>query len=333
VTHSPAAQANDLDALFAEMVPPEVLERLARTAWAEDLGPRGLDLTSAALARATGGAEASARVAHARLVAREACIVAGLPAISTLARVFAPGVKIMTHARDAQDADRGDVLAELTGPETQLLALERTMLNLLSRLSGVATRTRAFADAIPPDARARVYDTRKTTPGLRELEKYAVRCGGGGSHRMGLFDAVLVKDNHLAGVPDDALPAIIERIAREARALAAPDRVLFVEVEVDRAEQFERLVGLPEGVIDIVLLDNMSLADMRRCAETRDRYAPRLQLEASGGVTLETIADIARTGVDRISVGSLTHGARSVDLALDFDAPEPHGASTQGARS
>jgi nicotinate-nucleotide pyrophosphorylase (carboxylating) len=214
-------------------------------------------------------------------------------------RLFAPSSNVEVHAADGEEAAAMATLATLRGPLDELLGLERTLLNLLGRLSGIATRTRAFTKAMEPSCRARLYDTRKTTPGLRVLEKYAVRCGGGFCHRIGLFDAVLIKDNHVAGVGVKELPRFIQR--------------------ADTLEQYEALLTLPPGVVDIILLDNMSCERMSHAAKRRDEVNPSLELEASGGITLETIHAISRTGVDRISVGGLTHSATVLDVAMDVD--------------
>ena len=214
-------------------------------------------------------------------------------------------------------------LAALTGPNRSILAAERVLLNFLQRLCGVATLTRAFVDAVA-GTDARIYDTRKTTPGWRALEKYAVRCGGGHNHRMGLYDAVLIKDNHLADLDPQRLSfAVFEMLNRVASgktssptkgdATLAPE---FVMVEADTPEQVEELFKVVG--IDVVMLDNFSADDLRRSVERRNALglAGKITLEASGGITLETIGDVARTGVDRISVGALTHSATAVDLSL-----------------
>lgn len=286
------------------------VRRLIELARDEDLGvgPEGGDITSMSCIPA----EAQARAA---VVARQACVVAGLAVLPTLLEVLAPGVRADPRVRDGEAVEPGAALAAIEGPARQVLALERTMLNLLSRLSGVATRTAAFVRAIPEGAKAALYDTRKTTPGLRILEKYAVRCGGGRSHRMGLHDAVLIKDNHLVGVEPACLGEFIAAAAARARSIRPG--IAFVEVETDTIEQLERVLALGPGVVDLVLLDNMSAAEIGRAVRRRDAIAPGVGLEVSGGVTLETIADLARTGVERISCGSLTHHAVWVDLGLD----------------
>ncbi len=248
-------------------------------------------------------------------------VLAGARFCPELCEVFGVAVEIETLASDGETAHAGQAVMRLTGSKSDLLRVERTLLNLLGRLSGVATHTRRFVDAVEravPDHPPRVLDTRKTTPGLRLPEKYAVACGGGTCHRLGLYDAVMVKDNHLAGLDASEIRDRIVEVARRARA-KRPD-CAFVEVEVDTMEQLEAVLAVERGVVDIVLLDNMEPGMLRRCVEMRDRMAPDVSLEASGGVTLETIGTIARTGVDRISVGALTHHAIWLDVGLDFEA-------------
>ncbi|HBS28877.1 MAG TPA: hypothetical protein DEB06_05380 [Phycisphaerales bacterium] len=180
----------------------------------------------------------------------------------------------------------------------------------------MATATAAYASALGAGAKAMLYDTRKTTPGLRVLEKYAVRCAGARCHRLGLHDALLIKDNHLAGLP---IEAIAPRVAEASRSARASFDIRFVEVEVDSLAQLEALLRLPPGLVDIVLLDNMTLETLRQAVQARDRLNPTLALEASGGVTLTSIGPIARTGVERISAGAVTHQAQSIDIALDAE--------------
>jgi nicotinate-nucleotide pyrophosphorylase (carboxylating) len=209
------------------------------------------------------------------------------------------------------------------GPARSLLTAERLILNFVGRLSGIATLTHRFVEAIA-GTKSRIYDTRKTTPGWRRLEKYAVRQGGGHNHRTGLFDAVLIKDNHLAlrmATADrtqfSAAAAIWEarKFIQENFPADDPRREMIVEVEIDSLDQLQAVLAeLP----DIVLLDNMSLDELRRAVEIRNSLAKTVDLEASGGVTLETVRAIAATGVDRISAGALTHSAGSLDVALDW---------------
>lgn len=302
----------ELDALYRSLASTGLVRRLLELARDEDLGPNG-DITSALTI------PESAR-ARAALVAREPGVISGLAALPHLIAVFAPRVTATPAHADGHAARAGDTLATLEGPARDVLALERTALNLIGRLSGIATRTAELSRLIS-GTRARLCDTRKTTPGLRVLEKYAVRCGGGASHRLGLHDAVLIKDNHLAGVPAERLGAFVADAARRARRLGTPPA--FIEVEVDSLDQADRLFAVadePDGspLLDMILLDNFPIDRMREAVRRRDRLAPRVLLEASGGINASTLAAVAATGVDRISLGTLTHGARSLDVALDF---------------
>lgn len=283
---------------------PVWLERTVRTALDEDLGPDpGRDVTT----QATVPPEALG-VAH--LVARAPGVVAGLDVVpEVLAQtaerlgVAAPGLE-----RLADDGDRvapGDVLAVLDGPVQVLLVAERTLLNLVCRASGVATHTRRFADLLV-GTDAKVLDTRKTTPGLRELDKHAVRAGGGTNKRMGLFDVAMVKDNHVvaAGSVTAAIEAVRSRF---------PDVAIQVE-----ADTFDQAVEAVEAGADFLLLDNMTPAELEQVVtEVRER-APHVELEATGNVTLERARAIALTGVDYLSVGALTHSSPILDLALDL---------------
>ncbi|MCC6952072.1 MAG: carboxylating nicotinate-nucleotide diphosphorylase [Phycisphaerales bacterium] len=296
-------------ALWERLASGGLIHRLIDLAHDEDLGAGG-DVTSAAcLSPATPG--------RARIIARAPGVISGLAALPIIMPRFAPGSTFTVHCQDGTNVRARTDLATLTGPLTELLAAERTILNLLGRLSGVATLTATHVAALPPGCRARVYDTRKTTPGLRVLEKYAVRCGGGLSHRLGLHDAVLIKDNHIASVPCAQLARFVADAAARAR---ANSRIDFVQVEADTLDQFESLLSLPRGTIDIVLLDNMTTHQLRHACTRRDQVNPGLELEASGGVTLSTLPAIASTGVDRISIGALTHHAVSLDVAMDVDA-------------
>lgn len=257
--------------------------------------------------------------ARAKIVARAAGVIAGLAAIPDLVRALAPGCVAKAKVVDGTHVAANTNLCEISGPLDEMLEFERTTLNLLSRLSGIATRTAQFVTAIPAGSRAKLYDTRKTTPGLRVLEKYAVRCGGGFCHRIGLYDAVLIKDNHIAGVAVGQLAGVVASAAARARAMAHHP-LQFIEVEVDSLAQFAAVLTLAAGTVDIVLLDNMGPATLREAVAMRDAGNPGLQLEASGGITLATIGEVAMTGVDRISTGSVTHSAVSLDLAMDVIA-------------
>ena len=221
--------------------------------------------------------------------------------------------------------EAGQIVAMVEGPAQKLLTAERPALNLIGRLSGIATLTRRYVDGVA-GTKARIYDTRKTTPGLRRLEKYAVRCGGGCNHRQGLFEAILIKDNHLAlgaqsdsGRPGFSPAEAIEEARRFFARKRSPEAASasIVEIEVDTLDQLDAV--LPAGP-DIVLLDNMGPAKLEEAVARRDSVNPAVQLEASGGVNLDTVRAIAESGVDRISVGALTHSAVVLDVALDWAA-------------
>ncbi|MCE7973445.1 MAG: carboxylating nicotinate-nucleotide diphosphorylase [Leptolyngbya sp. PLA1] len=286
-----------------------LVQRLIDLAHDEDLGREG-DVTSAACLD-------SSAPGHARIIARAEGVISGLAALPLILHRFAPRCSLTLFASDGCRVPARTDLAALRGPLVELLAAERTALNLLGRLSGIASLTATHVAALPDASRARVYDTRKTTPGLRVLEKYAVRCGGGLSHRLGLHDAVLIKDNHIAGISTSNLARFVAEASARARALG---HISFVEVEADTLDQFEALLSLPPGVVDIVLLDNMTPEQLSHACARRDRLNPRLELEASGGISLATLPRIAATGVDRISIGALTHHAVSLDVAMDVDA-------------
>lgn len=307
-----------LPELYAELAREGHIRRLLELARDEDLGPdpeRG-DVTS----RACVGASVRGRF---HVVAREAGVVSGLACLDELLHLFRVDADAVVHVRDGQAVEAGACIAELRGQVRGVLGVERTLLNLVGRLSGIATRTRRFVQRVAGTG-AQVCDTRKTTPGLRVLEKYAVRCGGGVLHRLGLFDAVLIKDNHLAAMQgsaggDAAFAEWVRFAVRRARDEAPRAGLRFVELEVDTLDQFRAVVEAGGCGVDLVLLDNMETASLRGAVELRDRCGlrGRLALEASGGVTLERIGEIAATGVERIAVGSLTHGAVSLDVGLD----------------
>lgn len=254
------------------------------------------------------------------IVARQPGVISGLAVLPQLVERIATRYQNFQHIdlklqkTDGERCTTGDTLAELTGNLRTILALERTALNLIGRMSGVATLTAQYVDAVR-GTKAVICDTRKTMPGMRALDKYAVRCGGGTLHRIGLYDAALYKDNHLAGVPIEKLRNVITTAALVARKM---HNVQFVEVEVDSLAQFEQLLAIEHGVIDIVLLDNFNNDNLRQAVAMRNERAPHLELEASGGVTLKTVRAIAETGVDRISVGALTHSSPHLDVALDM---------------
>ncbi len=275
---------------------PAAVDRLVRMALEED-APWG-DLTSQTLVPAQARFTAS-------LVAREPGLLCGMALFTAAMQLTDTTLTIASLHQDGGSFTRGEVLAQVEGPARSILQAERVALNLLQRLSGIATRTAEFVSAVAGTG-ARIVDTRKTTPGLRYFERYAVRCGGGFNHRFSLSDAVLVKDNHLAALGEADLTTAL----REVRA-RLPHTTHF-EVEVDRLDQIESVL---EAGVDTVLLDNFSLADLRTAVV---QIGDRALTEASGSVRLETVAEIARTGVGIISIGALTHSVRSLDLGLDI---------------
>lgn len=295
------------DALLDALLPAPALRAQVAAALAEDLGSAG-DVTSESMV------DAGAR-GRAVLRARQAGVVCGVRVAMEVIAQAAPAANVSVHVRDAERVEAGATILSVEGPLRGILAAERTMLNFVGRLSGVATLTAAFVEAVA-GTRAAVVDTRKTTPGMRMLEKHAVRCGGGANHRIGLFDAMLVKDNHVAGLEPAAFAARIAEAATQAR---GRHPIRFVEVECDSIDQLAALAALPSGTVDWALLDNMDPERLAACVALRDHSCPALRLEASGGVTLQAVAAIARTGVDRISVGALTHSAPCLDVGLDIE--------------
>jgi len=277
-----------------------VIERVVQTALLEDLA-HGNDLTTDSIVPV----DAQGRAA---VVARAPGVLAGLDAALLAFELLDPGGVRATRVRsDGERIERGDTIVELEGRGRTLLTGERTMLNLLCRLSGIATATRALVDTVA-GTRAHIVDTRKTAPGLRALEKYAVRCGGGSNHRFGLDDAVLIKDNHLA-----LAGSIREAVAR---VRAVTGHMVKIEVEVDTLDQLGEALAEP---IDAVLLDNMSPATLTEAVRIVNG---RVLTEASGGIRPETIRAVAESGVDLISVGYLTHSAPALDLGLDITVSE-----------
>jgi nicotinate-nucleotide pyrophosphorylase (carboxylating) len=248
----------------------------------------------------------------ARFMARSQGVICGLPILWELARRFELLEGFILRMRDGDRLEKGVVIARAQNSTRALLAIERTALNFLQRLSGVATLTARFVNAVH-GTKAVILDTRKTTPGWRALEKYAVRCGGGTNHRMGLHDAVLIKDNHLDFLAEGGDPIGLAVSWARAR---APEGTKFIEVEVDTLEQFDRALEVGP---DIILIDNLGPEELAEAVRRRDAKAPGILLEASGGVTLATVRALALAGVDRISVGALTHSAPALDIGLDFD--------------
>ena len=278
----------------------EEIEPAVRQALSEDIG--------------TGDATTLATVSEDACVAavmraREPLVVAGLALAEAAFRTLSGETKISGRMQDGKYAGAGDILMEISGPARAILSAERVALNFVQRLSGIATLTAQFVETIKGTGAA-ILDTRKMTPGWRRLEKYAVTCGGGQNHRFGLFDMILIKDNHLAALKS-ALPNAIAAAVNGART-KYPN--LKIEVEADTLEQVEQAVA---ASVDFVLLDNMSLEQLRAAVAKCRGHA---KTEASGGVSLTTVRAIAETGVDFISVGALTHSARAVDIGLDFDS-------------
>jgi nicotinate-nucleotide pyrophosphorylase (carboxylating) len=279
-----------------EPLPDALIAPIVRAALAEDLGRAG-DITSAACI------DPDARM-EARFVSRKPGVVAGLACARLAVTELDPNAVFEIVLADGDLVRPGGVIARVSANARALLSAERVALNLLGRLSGVASLTRAYFDAVA-GAGAAITDTRKTTPGLRALEKHAVRCGGGVNHRFGLDDAILIKDNHVAACGGVG-PAI-------RRAKAAAGHLVKIEAEVDSLDQLEE--ALAERP-DVIMLDNFSLADLRAAVA---RAKGQVVLEASGGINLDTVRAIAETGVDVISVGALTHSAPSLDIGLDAD--------------
>ncbi len=286
----------------------ENLWRILELARDEDLGSG--DVTSSIL---PGGLHATAR-----FVARHGMCFCGGTTLEPIAISYDGSIRTEVLVEEGKQVAAGEALAKWDGPAAGILAAERVALNFLQRLTGVATTTREFVAAVAGTGAA-IYDTRKTTPGWRELEKYAVRVGGGFNHRKGLYDAVLVKDNHLAIMAraegQDPLTATARELERIRPYL--PDGS-FVELEVDSLDQFARALELD---VDIILLDNMTVEQLARAVAMRDqaRLSGRIELEASGGITLDNVRAVAQAGVERIAVGALTHSAGAADISLDIE--------------
>lgn len=287
------------------------LTHLVRLAIREDLD-RGFDITTVSVVP-------QGLLAEASIVSRVPGIAAGFDLVEWIIEAINCPVKVECHCTDGEMFEARRSLARLSGEARDVLTCERTILNFLGRLCGIATWTRKHVDCIA-GLKARLYDTRKTTPGWRRLEKYAVHCGGGHNHRSGLYDAILIKDNHLAchhratGTllnPAEAVTNARQFILQQPGISA--DTI--VEIEVDSLEQLSQAL---ESNPDIVLLDNMSNDQLRQAVQMRNQKNRAVELEASGGVNLSTLRGIAETGIDRISVGALTHSAVNLDLGLDW---------------
>lgn len=284
--------------MTALQFPHHLVAETVRAALAEDLGLAG-DITTNALIPADAVCEAT-------LGLREEGRIAGLPLAAAAFRALDPEMAVEARVEEGDMAGAGTTIARLSGKTRAILSAERVALNLVQHLSGVATATHHFVEAVAGTG-ARIVCTRKTTPGLRAFEKYAVRAGGGANHRFGLFDAVLIKDNHIAAA--GGVAAAIER------ARAAVGHMVKIEVEVDTLAQLEEAVRHP---IDAVLLDNMAVPELRNAVALAKTARPGILCEASGGVRLVTVRAIAETGVDMISVGALTHSVKALDIGLDF---------------
>ncbi len=284
------------------------VRQLIAMARAEDLGDG--DLSSTLLPNGEVASTFSVLV-------KSAGVVAGCEIAATILEAYNESLSITWEPGVVDGLAIKEVpksIATIRGPLATVLSAERVLLNFLQRLSGVATITRRYVDAIAGTSAA-IYDTRKTTPGWRKLEKYAVRCGGGRNHREGLFDAVLIKDNHLAGVPVRQLASFVFELLNQLSATGK--KPSFVEIEADSLDQVEALLSVVG--IDIILLDNFDVDRLREAVEMRDSFGLRgkVELEASGGVNLTTVRAIAETGVERISVGAITHSATALDISLE----------------
>ena len=278
---------------------PAVIREAAARALGEDRGPA--DITTLACVKPE--VQASARI-----FAKEPCVLAGIALAEQVFREQDPGLELTAVLRDGTFLREGDTVLEIRGSAASILTGERCALNFIQQLSGVATATRLYVEAAT-GSKAQILDTRKTVPGLRALQKYAVACGGGVNHRFGLYDRFLIKDNHIA------LMGPGHTLADAVKAARALDPQALVEVEADRIDQVREIVELG---VDVILLDNMSLEEMRACVEL---VGDRAKTEASGNMTLERVPAVAATGVDYISVGALTHSVRSVDFSLEMLIP------------
>ena len=276
---------------------PLEIEAAVKRALEEDFGRAGDITSTATVPEDTAG--------RALLNAREAGVISGLPLVVAAFRRLSPASRSPPHARDGEAIEAGTKLMTIAGNARAILGAERVALNFLGHLSGIATATAEFAQRIA-HTKARVVCTRKTTPGLRALEKYAVRCGGGYNHRFGLDDAILIKDNHIAVA--GGIAAVLKRAKQVAGHLVK------IEIEVDSLDQLREVLDV--GVADVVLIDNFDLDSMRKAVAL---VAGRLVIEASGGITLDTAAAIAETGVDYLSSGALTHSVRNLDVGLDIE--------------
>ena len=275
---------------------PAIIREAAARALGEDRGPA--DITTLACV-------APGVVGAARIFTKEPCVLAGLVVAEQVFREQDPALVLTPQSSDGKTLKAGDTVLEISGPAASILTAERCALNFVQQLSGVATETRRYVDAVAGTS-TKILDTRKTVPGLRALQKYAVVCGGGVNHRMGLYDQFLIKDNHLALMGEG------KRLAEAIRAARQLDPAAKLEVEVDRLDQIPEILELS---VDIILLDNMTLEEMRACVTL---IAHRAKTEASGNMSLDRVAAVAATGVDFISVGALTHSVHAIDFSLEM---------------
>lgn len=299
--------AADASPRLQDYVSPQWLETLITQARLEDMGPQGADITSELFVPASLQASATLR-------SRKAGVVAGAVLIPQILSKYDASLQYTPSLHDGQRIDAGQAIGIIHGPLRSILSAERVVLNFLTHLGGIATLTAQYVAAVA-GTRAGIYDTRKTIPGLRGLHKYAIVCGGGKNHRMGLYDAVLVKDNHIAHHPHEQLGDALKQAIRTASEHKPSPS--FIEVEVDNLVQFESLLR-SQPRPGMILLDNMTNDQLTQAVKLRDELAPEVELEASGGVNLQTVTAIAQTGVDRIAVGALTHSAPALDIGLDI---------------
>lgn len=285
---------------MVKKITPQTLNSIVKAALKEDVGDG--DITSQLVIEKNGQAQA-------RIIAKKAGVIAGLPVAKAVFSAIDSGLKFIPKIKDSSEVDAGDLIAEISGKTRSLLTAERTVLNFLQHLSGIATLTRKFVAAVV-GTKAKILDTRKTTPGLRILEKYAVRVGGGYNHRFGLSDMILIKDNHIT-----AAGSITEAVRRAKR---TQRRKLKIEVEAKSLDDVRE--ALASGV-KLIMLDNMSIDEMRQAVTLAKGKA---KLEASGGINLNNAREVAETGVDFISIGAITHSAPSLDLSMEITKKLDH---------
>ena len=281
------------------------ISELISQAKREDIGADGRDVTSELLVTDN-------LPTHSVMRTRQSGCISGMAILAMIGHEYDDRIAVDIRVPDGQTVEVGATVAEFFGPRRSLLSMERVALNFICHLSGIATLTSTYVQAVANTA-AKIYDTRKTLPGLRGLEKYAVACGGGWTHRFGLHDAILIKDNHLAHLQADDLGPTLVGLIKSARFLSPAPK--FIEVEVDTLEQLGPVLACRP---DVVLLDNMTIEQMHQAVAMRNDLAGAVALEASGGIVLETVAVIAKTGVDRIAVGAITHSAPALDIGLDI---------------